>query len=865
VIHETSEMVILHIQPDTSVRNHRTEEMAKLVASFYRVPGELWHINERKIHVRPQSQVSMKMVYKKGDISFYLVLPIEQKSAFLRRLESLWERATVTEVTALPTFDERFTVGAEVHYTRHEVFSIQTDHRNNNPLPSLFAPIREFEDGDTAVFDVLMEPTNRRQREHDARLAHATLQRGKIPVFRGGFNAAEKGFEVVSSVLNFLRYSALELTATTKEQETEIKRMKRMEERDVTALRVLRELQPESKHKANADVLRVSIRALVQSMGSGRRQRILSNICSACHDLDGDNELTATVATERQLNGLIGAVENQQPFRVRGGSMRMSTDEVGKLLQLPGDDLQRMYPEVSAVRKVEVAVGSELFQDVPSIIVGTVTEKGVSKTARIPLEEYDGVRKKDVDDATCTPTFVFGKMGVGKTDGVGAGQALDMIKAGYTAFLLDTADGQVAKTLTDALPEDYPEEKLIYLDYRDVKRAIPLTYADVAGTVSGVGDDAELSELQMATRLTSHQQEFLNKQSATGELTDRMRRYFVSAAKAARGRPLHIELALESPSYREELLSDPFVQCHPDVVGDLLALQDKAESGGDRAVVDPILERLRMLSRNPFLANVFLTDDVRDESGEVLLNFRRYADNPEGGYGYCVVIVCDKDTYGPEGQELICSTVQSKIFLAAYSRIDQDQSERKPFISIADEPHRFIRGGAARRLYSDAAVELRKYRCRTVMLAHSPEQLGEVWDAFSSGGAQIIAYKSENMNDYRKLNQQFAPYDAEYVYQNLAEKWEAVCKLRLPSGKESPAFFAKMAPPPDAVKDRSARREECGHIFGYHWKDARDRINGLRSKYQDLDVEWFARKAEEEAKRKKIERDRKRAEREQTG
>ena len=345
----------------------------------------------------------------------------------------------------------------------------------------------------------------------------------------------------------------------------------------------------------------------------------------------------------------------------------------------------------------------------------------------------------------------------------------------------------------------------------------------------------------MSQRLTTHLLEFLNNQSVTGVLTDRMRRYFTSAAKAVGGKPLLIELALTSPSYREELLQDPRALDQPSVVDDLRDLQAKAVDHADHAVIDPIVNRLKMLSDSTLLANVFLSDDKRDQDGRLLLDFRRFADNPEGGYGYCVVIVTSNDPAygGAKGQELICSTLQAKIFLAAYSRADIDQSKRKPFLSIVDEPHRFIRGGAAKRLYSDAAVELRKYRCRNVMLAHSPTQLGEVWDVFAAGGAQVIAYKTERTDDYAKLAPQLSPYSPDYVYQHLADRGEAICKLRLPSGKVGSAFFCEAAMPPKPVKDRQVVRDACAARFGHPWKEAKRNIDDLRLRYQRLDEAWY--------------------------
>lgn len=99
----------------------------------------------------------------------------------------------------------------------------------------------------------------------------------------------------------------------------------------------------------------------------------------------------------------------------------------------------------------------------------------------------------------------------------------------------------------------------------------------------------------------------------------------------------------------------------------------------------------------------------------------------------------------------------------------------------------------------------------------SPGQLGDVWEAFGSGGSQIIAYKSENMNDYNRIAQQLSPYETGYVYENLAEKWEAVCKIRLP--------------------------------------------NALRGRYLELDAQWMDRKMQEADEEKEAKRERRKAER----
>jgi hypothetical protein len=60
--------------------------------------------------------------------------------------------------------------------------------------------------------------------------------------------------------------------------------------------------------------------------------------------------------------------------------------------------------------------------------------------------------------------FAQGKQGSGKLEGFGSVWAYDMVMAGFTAILIDTADGQVLRNFVNCLPEDYPDEKLYLLN-----------------------------------------------------------------------------------------------------------------------------------------------------------------------------------------------------------------------------------------------------------------------------------------------------------------------------------------------------------------------------------------------------------------
>lgn len=130
---------------------------------------------------------------------------------------------------------------------------------------------------------------------------------------------------------------------------------------------------------------------------------------------------------------------------------------------------------------------------------------------------------------------------------------------------------------------------------------------------------------------------------------------------------------------------------------------------------------------------------------------------------------------------------------------------------------------------------MRKYRLKLLWLAHYMSQMGHAAQAVAAGGYQFTQYKTQDLRQFSELAHAFEPYEAEELYRALAEKWEAVNKVRLPSGKDTPAFIAKMTPPPPFVRSREERRQECAREFGQHWKRVYQEIRERKLRYQQED------------------------------
>lgn len=857
--HTYDEYITYEITPTTSVRNNQAYLIAKVVSSFYRTPAERrkWGTpwKDSLLQEASQYRINLRIVMKPNDIAFYLLLPREKAGEILRKAEAIYDSGiTIKEVPSLDPLDHERMFCTELKYRRHDIFSISTDKDNNYPLPSILSATRTLEGEDVAIFDAMLEPYSRLEWHKEAKAGHKMLENGQIP----DNSAAGKLLRLVNDVFSKVRMSVLEMTRFTAEQKKELKRWER-EKGTFLEAELLREgMQPATKRKQDSDVLKVHLRIAVQSDDPARAKDAAYTLSNAWKDLSSDNELERVDVPTKWNKQYWQAIEDRKGFYVSFKPPKMSVDEAGKLLQLPGKELITEYPQIRNKSMKEVALPAELcIEGIRSVRIGHVTERGQRKMARIPLEAYsfEGASGKEIKvslkaayDAVCTGSFAQGKQGSGKSEGYGAVTAYDFVMAGFTVIVTDTADGEVLRNLVNSLPADFPDEKIHALNLDNKAYPMPLDWADIYGrTFTATGVDDELQALEISERLTQRLIGFINSLKATGEeFSDRMQQYVISCMRAITTRStwsfLDLELALTSPAYRDELLLLESVQSQPDVVRDLKTLQDRAMEGKDRAIVDPIMARLKELSSTQFMTNLFYQSPKLNDDGTPVLNLRRIMDNPEGGYGHVVVVQASFDAW-QEAQATLLGFMEDKVNFNAYSRIDIPQADRKPVLKWLDEPHKIIKAVEDR--ISETSVEFRKYRIKSLFTNHSIDQMGAATNALLDGGAQITSYKTERPSELKRFAHVFQPYDDyKELYNSLPDKHVAINKVRLGSGQDCPAFIADMVAPPAHVKDRSKVWNDCAVRYGRPWKEVRDTIKERRSNYLQLDESWVADKKE---------------------
>ncbi|ERI07298.1 hypothetical protein [Aneurinibacillus aneurinilyticus] len=791
------------IIPHTNVKNERVDQFADVIAgSFQQLFSRF-----RGWQLRDPDRIFHETVLTATSYETFITTNTEYFDTVQQHAQMIWKHVTLQEKNVhFPTAADGNLVAYDMKLKYPSFLSLRTDRRLQEiPLGEILEIARAMQDGDRCIIQF-------------------------------GFQAAESVW-----------------TKETERARRDFERRPPYEWRD-------RYYSQATEMKPSYFGYEFVLRILVVSDDYRRRQRIARGILLALKQLKQDNELVERKVPRYRLRRWI---EDMAKRKLRspllfGEPSILTSPEIAHFVKLPQRSLQEQANIITTINSREVSIPTELTQNVPGVRLGWVTERGTKKLARIPLDAYEGVSQKSVYDALCTATFAQGMQGSGKSEGFGVNWAYDMVMAGFSSILIDTADGQVLRNFVNSLPVDYPEEKLHLLNLDNKAWPLALGWDCVYGrSFTGANEDEELAALEISEKITSRFIGFINSLSKTGEFTDRMKQYVISCMRAITTQHnwsfLDLELALTSPGYREELLTRKEVRNMPDVLRDLRQLQSKAAEGKDSSIIDPILSRLRILSSTQFMANLFYQEPKRDTTGKPMLNLRYIMDNPEGGYGHVVCILASHDAW-QENQATILSFFEDKINFNAFSRIDTDQANRKPVLKWIDEPHKVIR--AIEGKLAGTSVEFRKYRVKNLFTGHSIDQMGAAADALLDGGAQITSFKTKRLSELSRFAHAFAPYeDAKELYDSLPEKWRAINSVRLPSGKTCPAFIADMVPPPPFVKDRSHVWQQCAERYGRYWKDVRDTIHHKRTFYQLRDHEW--KLAKDEAARTAKNRERK--------
>ncbi len=720
-----------------------------------------------------EDQISLEIAVVKGLISFYVVVPKNYVELIRKQMNAQLPDAIIDEVEGYNIFNEDSHVeAASLKFNKSFMYPIKTyEDMESDPLNNLTNSLSKLEDDEGAAIQFMIRPVSNKWHKKGKSAAH-NMQQGKPIVDQSWPMKILSGF---GKALMFLLDNLFNRASSTNDPQKSIKDDK------VELTEVQRELLKSLEEKAGKVGFETKIRIVTSSNNPASAQANLDNIYSS---------FTQFLSPER--NGFKKSKENKEQiikdyiFRrfVEDSKMILNTKELATIIHFPNQHVDT--PNINWL----LAKRAPLSPDAPKegLMLGENIYRGVRKN--VYIKEKDRMRHM----------YILGRTGTGKTSYLFSLIKQD-IADGKGMCILDP-HGDLAESLLYHIPRERADDVIYFDPGGDLEMPIGLNLFQAK--------TPEEIELRASAALG-----VMIKMHGEDIFSPRLQDYFRNGSLT--------------------LMSDTE---NPGTIIDIVNLFTDEEYQMEKVakVTNPTVkswwikvfgsmgqrEKDEMI---PFFAakfGSFITNTtVRNTLGQSKssFNIREVMDE-----GKILIANLSKGKLGELNSSLIGTILTEEISMAALSRSDTPEEERRPFYLYADEFQNF-----ATNTFATILSEARKYALGLTIAHQYIEQLSDekkgltqVRDAvFGNCGTYIILRTS--MKDAEYLESDFKPTFAKEDLANI-DQHVAYVKL-LVNGTTTKPFSMRTLYEPNPNKELGEAVRQLSRLkYGREKEEVDDEI-----------------------------------------
>lgn len=365
--------------------------------------------------------------------------------------------------------------------------------------------------------------------------------------------------------------------------------------------------------------------------------------------------------------------------------------------------------------------------------------------------------------------YVIGKTGVGKTELL-VNMAVQDIKSGHGLAFIDP-HGENAERLLNFIPNSRVND-VIYINPGDIK--FPIAF-NVMENVK-----PELRHLVASGMMGVFKKIWPDVWSARMEYI--LNNTILALLETPGTTLLGINRVLADRDYREKIIervTDPSVKSF--WANEFARYPDRFRE----EAVAPIQNKVGQFISNPLIRNIIGQTTSSIDMREAMDNHK------------IILVKLSKGEIGEDNSQLLGSLIITKLQLAAMSRVDVHERERKDFYLYVDEFQNFATDS-----FASILSEARKYRLNLIMAHQYIAQLDQMTDRGKStkvrgavfGNVGTLVVFRVGAEDAEFLEKEFTPEFEALDLVNL-NKYSIYIKLMI-DGITSRAFSALTLPPP---------------------------------------------------------------------
>ena len=666
------------------------------------------------------------------EIHFFLTAQRDFAEAAVKQIHSLWPEAQVTRASEFNIFNSAGdTAAVFVRQKRHYALPIRTFAEVGGDIfASILGGFSKVDEvGEGAAVQITVMPAKEKRFKKEISQKAAALQKGakEEEIFGGSGIRMGDFMKAISG-------------SKVKKEEEEIKKPLLIDE----------ELLKLVHEKISKPLFIANVRVVASAAGKFQAESLLNGITAGFFEASTPKRNELALSKPRNIKKFL------YDFSFRNfdstQAMVLNSDELASIFHFPTISSIGV-PKVNWLKSKEAPPPAML--SVSGVLIGESVFRGEKK----PIYISDNDKRRHV--------YVVGQTGTGKTTLL-SNMVVSDIKRGKGVAIIDP-HGDYVDAIAGLIPKERINDVVIF-DPADFEMPVGLNMLEY-----------NKARPEEKTFIVNEMQSIFNKlfsQETMGPMFEQyMRNTLLLLMEDAVNEPatlVEVPRVLTDEEYRRRKLARI---ANPSVIDFWTKEAEKA--GGEAALAN--MAPYITSKFNNFIANDYVRPIISQPKNS--FNFREIMDQQK-----ILLVKLSKGKIGDINASLLGMVVVGKILMAALSRVDLPESERKDFNLYIDEFQNFTTDSIAT-IFSEA----RKYRLGLTVGHQFIAQLSEkIRDSVFGNVGSIISFRV-GAQDAEFLVKQLAPVFNEGDLLNI-ENYNAYVKILI-NGQPSTPFSVKTFPP----------------------------------------------------------------------
>ncbi len=758
ILPRTKNWVFLEIQmpkdnSEDKEKYQRDEEKKLLIGIAEQLFTTLSGISHENWFFQPKDYISFEIACTDKKISFYINCPRKLQELIEKQIQAQYPHAFIEEVKGYNPFPDKGEIEAsELKLNKQYMFPFRTyKNMETDPLNALTNAMSKLGEGDSAVIQMILYPAGHHW-QHRPRHMALEIQQGKNPniVAKSAFGrfAREVGGSIKDSTLG-----GSQLSKDQMQQRTDLSG--RYAAINLTPMQ--QEMVKRFEEKASRPGFFTNLRIITASATPGTAKVNMHNLVSSFlqYNMPPFNGFRIKRRSKKRIiKDYIFRI-----YRRYGRKLILNTEELTSIWHLPTPFLET--PNIKWLLSKKAPPPINLSPE------GILLGRNIYRGQETPIHMARDDRRRHM--------YILGRTGVGKTE-IMKYMSVQDIKNGDGLCIIDP-HGDFIEDVLPHIPKERADDVILF-DPFDTDRPLGLNMLEV--TSEEQKDFAVQEMISIFYKLVTDP-------AMLGPMFEHNMRNAMLTLMADKENPgtlveiPRIFTDTDFQKYKVSKLTDPVVRAFWEK--EMAKTSDFHKS----EMLGYLVSKVGRFVENSMMRNIV-------GQPKSAFNFRDVMDS-----GKILLVNLAKGKVGEANAKLIGLILVSKIQMAALSRADIPEDQRKDFYLYVDEFQNFITDA-----FSSILSEARKYRLNLIIGHQFLAQLGQaagaqgaassdLRDAVFGNAGSMVTFRI-GVEDSEVMAKEFSPTFNEFDLLNV-DRFNAFVKLMI-SGTASKPFNMATYPLP---------------------------------------------------------------------